>query len=265
MQQEYVSTELTHFVGQQKPESERFGLLVEILRSGWLTYPPHLKRHQASLKIYAKSLPSENVAYQAATVCFCDIPVNQLAIHMGKYSRYGVAFDKAFLVGQGATPVFYISQHSMIWRRKKEFRGHAELETVPASAPEPDPTIDKAKMERSPLGEAMDDVHKMKWALFYERKRLLEAGGLPPAVVEHLKGATTLDMDLTFLVFAFMKMFDASAAVNAPENYYMEREWRMVDNLEFTLGQVARVIVPKGRAQQVAREVPGYQGRVTEV
>ena len=135
MSSEYVSTELTHCIGSKKPESERLGLLIEILRSGWLTHPPHIKRHQTDLKIYIKTPLTDNEGYRAATVSFCDIPVDKLAIHMQKYSRYGVAFEKAFLVSQGATPVSYISRYSMIWRRKNEHRGHAELETVPMGEP----------------------------------------------------------------------------------------------------------------------------------
>src|SRR5437667_10726586 len=85
MSSEYVSTELTHCIGSKKPESERLGLLIEILRSGWLTHPPHIKRHQTDLKIYIKTPLTDNEGYRAATVSFCDIPVDKLAIHMQKY------------------------------------------------------------------------------------------------------------------------------------------------------------------------------------
>jgi hypothetical protein len=39
--QRYVSTELTHFVGRGKAPEDQYALLVDILRGGWLTHPPH--------------------------------------------------------------------------------------------------------------------------------------------------------------------------------------------------------------------------------
>ncbi len=41
--QRYVSDELTHFVGRQSTstDDEKYGLLLKILRSGWLTHIPH--------------------------------------------------------------------------------------------------------------------------------------------------------------------------------------------------------------------------------
>src|SRR5689334_24442201 len=47
-------------------------------------------------------------------VCFCDIPVEDLPLHMKKYSQFGLAFSKGFLIGKGATPVFYVSETSLV-------------------------------------------------------------------------------------------------------------------------------------------------------
>ena len=41
-------------------------------------------------------------------VCFCDIPVDDLDIHMEKYGQFGIAFQKEFLLDQGALPVVYV-------------------------------------------------------------------------------------------------------------------------------------------------------------
>ena len=45
-------------------------------------------------------------------ICFCDIPVTDLEIHMTKYSRFGLSFLKDFLVRKGATPVMYVAENS---------------------------------------------------------------------------------------------------------------------------------------------------------
>jgi hypothetical protein len=42
LSQRYISKELTHFVGRKlSTEEARYGVLVEILKSGWLMHPPH--------------------------------------------------------------------------------------------------------------------------------------------------------------------------------------------------------------------------------
>jgi hypothetical protein len=52
------------------------------------------------------------IKYQV--VCFCDIPVIDLAIHVRKYSKFGLAFKKAFLIERGACPVFYVANESPV-------------------------------------------------------------------------------------------------------------------------------------------------------
>src|SRR5438876_848124 len=109
--QRYVSPDLTHFVGQKKRTLwEQYKILKKILRSGTLrarkpiglTHVPHV------LQIRTDARFSDNKAYLSSIVCFCDIPLSDLYIHMQKYSRFGLAFAKEFLLEAGATPVMYI-------------------------------------------------------------------------------------------------------------------------------------------------------------
>ena len=46
--------------------------------------------------------------------CFCDIPVEDLKIHVKKYSRFGLAFDKNLIVNKGGAPVNYIPNKSKV-------------------------------------------------------------------------------------------------------------------------------------------------------
>lgn len=50
-------------------------------------------------------------------ICFCDIPADDLHLHMQKYGHFGIAFLKSLLVPKGANPVFYIAEQSPAIRR----------------------------------------------------------------------------------------------------------------------------------------------------
>ncbi len=49
-----------------------------------------------------------------ASVCFCDIPIADLAIHIQHYSSFALAFRKEFLIQRGASPVFYVARDANI-------------------------------------------------------------------------------------------------------------------------------------------------------
>ncbi|MGI8961367.1 MAG: abortive infection system antitoxin AbiGi family protein [Bryobacteraceae bacterium] len=112
--QNYVSTELTHFVGRGfKTTEEQFRLLLEILRTGWLR-PSYRGEFGAgtSMRTDSQKPLTSNECVRAAALCFCDIPFDHLAVHMAKYSAFGLAFSKRFLLARGASPVFYVAKNA---------------------------------------------------------------------------------------------------------------------------------------------------------
>jgi hypothetical protein len=113
--QRYVSNELTHFVGRGMAESDQYDLLVnQILKPGWLTFPPHDRRTYRSPTFNLGTTISDGKMITTQVICFCDIPLADLAIHMNKYSHFGVAFRRDFLVALGANPVFYVATNSAV-------------------------------------------------------------------------------------------------------------------------------------------------------
>jgi hypothetical protein len=80
-------------------------LLLAILRSGWLTHPPHNPAISGNLTVTGNALLSRNEMYAPEVVCFCDIPLSDVRIHVRKYSRFGVAFPRSFILQAGGAPV----------------------------------------------------------------------------------------------------------------------------------------------------------------
>jgi hypothetical protein len=115
MEQRYTSSLLTHFVARDKPTpDEQFAVLLTILRNrALLSQTARMNpqyRHKAG-HIAASRIAEEddlNLQYSLYVVCFADIPLTDLSLHIAKYSPFGISFSKEFLIRQGASPVFYV-------------------------------------------------------------------------------------------------------------------------------------------------------------
>lgn len=238
--QRYVSDELTHFVGRGRPEAEQLRLLLDILRKGTLSPPPHDPEPEGRVAIDRQAPVSRNEAYEPEAVCFCDIPVGDLDLHIRKYSAFGIAFRKPFLVGRGASPVFYVAGAS----------------TTRA----PDASGRLAPLTRADYFDAMvREYHRLR----DESQARLD--GLPPGAKEREFHERLLRLAhfLDFEVWSYLKFFHYPTGDEDPENYYMEREWRLLGTLRFRLEDVRRVILPEAHARAFREAFPGYHGQVT--
>jgi len=114
--QGYISNELIHFVGRGKDCKSQYQVLLEILRLGCLSNSEENAKKPSGiiteLEINGYAKISNNEMYVPQMVCFCDIPIKDLKIHISKYSKFGIAFSKAFIVKNGGMPVHYIPKQA---------------------------------------------------------------------------------------------------------------------------------------------------------
>lgn len=225
--QRYVSDELTHFVGGGRPEPEQYSILLQILRTGTLARPTYDPVRGLVLTVNHEASMCQNEVFSPEVVCFCDIPPADFELHMNKYSRFGLAFRKRFLVGKGATPVFYVAKNSTVPEAQSRCGYLDEM------AREYDELF--GLFERSLLGSRNSDLHRR---------------------------ATALRRFFDFGVFSFMKVFDDSLSDDDPENFYMEREWRVFGAVPFALHDIERLIIPREYAQRLRRDMPAYEGQL---
>ena len=108
--QRYVSDELHHFVARRFIDSPDRGyeVLVKILKDGQVSRPnPDDQSSDVIVRgSFKGSLLDETFSVPAAT-CFCDIPPDEISLHVEKYGPFGLSFRKKHLVSCGARPVMY--------------------------------------------------------------------------------------------------------------------------------------------------------------
>jgi hypothetical protein len=93
-----------------------------------------------------------------------------------------------------------------------------------------------------------------------------QASAVEAALKGNSQSLSTVRMCTDFLlnyVFTFMKCFDAKRSFDDEANYYMEREWRIGSNVQFALGDVARVFFPASYATRFRADMASYVGQIT--
>jgi hypothetical protein len=238
--QRYISSELTHFVGKGLSEEAQYGILVKIISEGFLSHPPHSRNITGNLLVNPNAKISENEMFNPQVVCFCDIPIDDLPLHMSKYSQFGLAFDKNFVVSKGGRPVLYIPTTSSISRNKS---------LSPAE------TIERLQSGKDPVAAEDVSIGKVLDEIFQDYHALLQRNSDAP-------GALDLYFDLSRHIFSFVKFFNPSLPDDHPDNFYFEREWRIVGNLDFSPNDVIRVLLPQNYSQKFREDVPQYVGQV---
>lgn len=249
--QNYVSTELTHFVGRSlkkdgdteaETREKQYALLLKVLRDGWLMCKPGGGRSTGMI-IDPYTKLSSNRMIRPNMVCFCDIPLGDLAIHMNKYSPFGLAFMKSHLIEHGANPVFYIAINS-------------KVNVLPVLS-----GIGKSRIE------IRADYFDKQFAEFYDCMRAMKrflyvSPNKTPETKALLNRAENLENFMSSL-FGYFKCFDSSRCENDEENFYMEREWRLTKALQFKLNDVRRLILPKSFVARLKADLPAFTGTIS--
>jgi hypothetical protein len=96
----YISNKLTHWVGKNKSQKEQYGILLKILKEKRLLFG----NPRWSL---GKKYPDLRVK-RLSIISFTDIPLSESKLHCKRYSKFGISFNKAYLVNRHATPVGYM-------------------------------------------------------------------------------------------------------------------------------------------------------------
>ena len=238
--QRYVSADLTHFVGASlKAKRKQYLLLRKILKTGVLrAYPrqgldaaAHVLRKDTDLPL------STNEACIGSIVCFCDIPLGDLALHISKYSPFGIAFPKEFLADLGASPVIYVPTKGRPALLPYEGYGRRRVASQ---------------------GASFDHF----WKLFNRVEKTLPDLKADPRFKGTAEDLRRITEFLEIHVISNLKFFDHRLLDEQEENYYMEREWRVSRSVEFCLDDVERIIIPHEYGREFRRDFPRFDGEI---
>lgn len=241
----YISNELCHFVGRSKStESERFDLLTHIVKGGRLVANI---QNQDKPTIQSSSNYKANrlgeIFEQNDVVCFCDIPRKSLGIHTNKYSEFGISFKKKFVSKNGGRPVMYVPSNHDITEKTNT--------TNPKNPNDYFTTLAFETMNFSSILMLINAFFSFE-NLLKELELLLpekQFSLLDEKIINRIKGGDVHSMlfshQSAFLtLLAFVKLFDCQMDDLDENNYYMEREWRILDNIKFDLSDIECVFLP---------------------
>jgi len=294
--QRYISKELTHFIGRGKRTNSQYKLLIKILKEGRL-YNPNVG---VNLAVNLSAKISQNEMYLPQMVCFSDIPVEDLTIHKNKFSSIGIAFNKDFIVKQGGVPIHYIPAQSHV-RVLLNITPEQSVEFVKPEGGEHlykdinegeyfdeivkryhklfsflHKLIVEAAHYRSMQG-TNTSLHSI-WDLPKDGegyplidfphdalRRIQPHINNNPGrdAIWYSQQLAQLKHFLDFYIFSFLKFFNHNLSDEHKENYYFEREWRVVGRIQFNMEDVRRVLIPKRYSRRFRDDCPNYCGQVT--
>lgn len=246
MTHRYTSDEFYHLDGFEHPldHETNYETLLKILSTGYVSHAPHTPsvhdQYSFNWDVNDDHDIDRGDLMVPEVTCYCDIPFEALDIHIKKFGSFGISFKKDFLIKNGARPVIYVP---LQLRSEEKWA--------------------KGTLHRTTMGRDWQNV----WNGFYEHLLL-------PAQREsnthYVDVEPTSARDAVFAIeelvvkqfFAFIKVFDSSLVEDAPNNFYMEREWRMWGNLQFRVDEVANVIVHEDFVERLANERRDYADKI---
>ena len=165
-------------------------------------------------------------------VCFSDIPDGQTDIHQQKYGNFGITFDKDFVIRKGGIPVHYVPRDATInsrWARQNEKRA-----------------------------SFFDRMTKELYGYFDN----LIVGHNQDQDVEEKEKYNRLQEFIVKHINPYYKFFDHTLQDGDNDNYYFEREWRVVGSVKFKLSNVRRVLLPQETESRFKNDFPNYEGSI---
>lgn len=244
--QKYISDTLYHFVGRSADtDDKQYEILKNILASGQLKFDPDGKFPNAVKTFDINSFHSQGEISRIPAICFSDIPIDSISIHIQKYSKFGIGFDKQTLCNKGIRPVWYIPKNS--------YSAIATSENIGTRFPE-----ELLKILRA-TSLIIDELTK-DTDIADPPNKLTEDKDLQKSLELLHNGHFFILAELAW----FFKFYDSNLSDNHLDNYYFEREWRKVNgNLSFSFKDINCIVLPSQKYKDdLIRQFPPLEDKI---
>lgn len=228
---------LYHFVGWGSPTDDEKNFktlcaILDLMRVG--RYPNDNPSAGLQLIIDSNRTLQKGELIQQSITCFCDIPFDDLGIHVSKYGSFGVGVSRHWLSVFGARPVSYVPRPSS----RPDTRGHSLVSELQALIkgiqthlypPEPfeNTSVRTVGEELTTSAEVIDCLESV-----FNRELL-----------------------------AYLKFYDSDLPQDHPENYYTEREWRKFLPMPLDLA-LLEVVVPASYEEVTRNRFPQFSAKL---
>jgi hypothetical protein len=286
-----VSKILWHFTGgpawnsiknkqdkRLKPSKDAFANLKSIIRSRTLRVGkfkevvnvvlPTFKEYSLSQKQVIETKNKQITMYSSPVCCLADIPPVHLGYQAARYGKFAIGFHRASVVRHGFNPVLYTLPTTEVIRHIYE--GLSNIESIivndviaAAASLEDDITSDLEKyyeiindviaefindnVNKGDEDVGVPDIPEISSEISVDISNVVAAAEM---MEEHANEAQSRIGDF----IAFIKTFGADQF----DTIYCEREWRSVQDFNFTFDDVAMIVAPKDlRSKNYFQELVG--------
>jgi hypothetical protein len=244
MSQGYISDTLFHFVGKDLPiEEEQYNLLKKIVQEGWISFPPHDQQISPGfVEIDSMRTRKLEEMINPKCVCFSDIPIDKISLHVKKYSKFGLGFARDFLLSKGANPVFYIAENSIPFVLSKNN------------------TFDKVNMKEY----YQEYCSKTIWYFFMRYLSYAEKYADKKNLEAEVQD-TWNNLNFMINIFSHFKPWNDKLEDTDPNNFYYEREWRALNNIKFSLSDIEKICIPNNFIERFNKDFPDLDEKIEPI
>lgn len=260
---EYISNKLCHFVGRAlQTDKEKFELLIKIIKGGMLfANMYHPDRPEILMNTRYNGERAGEVFEKIDCVCFCDIPDNALGIHTKKYGKFGIGVNKHYLASKGAHPVMYIPMNYDIKEISETDLPKNPMEYLNMLAKRNNSMLQFLTMVNQCYQPFSIPLKILKQNGYEPYIKLLDSDVIN-AIQDNKSHQILFAQTIAVTdLLSYIKLFDETLSPDDENNYYMEREWRILCSVEFDLKDVDTLYLPsKDYEKYFLNEFPDYAG-----
>jgi hypothetical protein len=169
-----------------------------------------------------------------------------------------LSFLKEFIASRGGNPVYYIPRSGAVRKTRDLKPGEIQKIIIEHGHENLMEHMDETVSNAVYFNEMLAEYHEV-FKIFWDVARKIDP---QPGVSGLFKRVIDLQRFLDFHIFSYLKFFDHMLNDDHEDNYYFEREWRIVGNVKFSPSDIKTIFMPSRFSEKFREEYPQYGGQL---